>query len=403
MFKKFNTYNSKEIKAATKVLKSGNLSNFIAEWGQKFYGGEMVKKMEIKYANYFKVKHAIAVNSWTAGLTCAIGALDIEPGDEVILPTWTMSACAAAVLHWNAIPVFADIDPITLNIDINSVKKNISNKTRAILAVDICGKPAELSELKKIVNKKKIKIISDSAQSPHAKYNKRFAGTLADIGGLSLNYHKHIHTGEGGIIFTNNKILAERMMMIRNHAEAVLRDRKDFKLNNMVGYNFRLGEIEAALAIEQLKKLKKIVQKRIKIANYLTSKLSDIPELILPKINTDFSNVYYTYPIILNKNFKVDRNRIIRYLKNKNIPGFRAGYWNLHLLPMFQKKIAYGKGHYPWKWGRKTISYRKGICPNAENLNDKYFIGFGISNYNLEKKDIDFISYHFHKIFKKKY
>ena len=141
----------------------------------------------------------------------------------------------------------------------------------------------------------------------------------------------------------------------------------------------------------------------IKIANYLTSKLSDIPELILPEINTDFSNVYYTYPIILNKNFKVDRNRIIRYLKNKNIPGFRAGYWNLHLLPMFQKKIAYGKGHYPWKWGRKTISYRKGICPNAENLNDKYFIGFGISNYNLEKKDIDFISYHFHKIFKKKY
>ena len=143
------------------------------------------------------------------------------------------------------------------------------------------------------------------------------------------------------------------------------------------------------------------MQKRIKIANYLTSKLSDIPELILPEINTDFSNVYYTYPIILNKNFKVDRNRIIRYLKNKNIPGFRAGYWNLHLLPMFQKKIAYGKGHYPWKWGRKTISYRKGICPNAENLNDKYFIGLGISNYNLEKKDIDFISYHFHKIFKK--
>ena len=288
MFKKFNTYNSKEVQAAIKVIKSGSLSNFIGEWGNKFYGGELIQKMERKYANYFKVKYAISVNSWTSGLTCAIGALDIEPGDEIILPTWTMSACAASILHWNAIPVFADIDPITLNIDVDSVKKNISKRTKAILAVDISGRPANIVDLKKIIGKKKVKIISDSAQSPHAKYdNKKFAGTIADIGGISLNYHKHIHTGEGGIIFTNNKVLAEKMMMIRNHAEAVLRDRKNFKLNNMIGYNFRLGEIEAAIAMEQLKKLKTIVEKRVKIANYLTSKLRDIPQLILPENKSD--------------------------------------------------------------------------------------------------------------------
>ena len=402
MFKKFNTYDTKEVRAAIKVIKSGNLSNFIGEWGEKFYGGKLVQKMESKYARYFNVKYAISVNSWTSGLTCAIGALDIEPGDEIILPTWTMAACAASILHWNAIPVFADIDPITLNIDINSVKKNISKRTKAILAVDISGRPADIAGLKKIINKKKIKIISDSAQSPHAKYNnKKFAGTIADVGGLSLNYHKHIHTGEGGVIFTNNKMLAEKMMMIRNHAEAVLRDRKKFKLNNMIGYNFRLGEIEAALAIEQLKKLKKIVKKRVEAANYLSKKLSDIPELILPKIKSDFSNVFYTYPIILNKKFGLDRKKVLRYLKAKKIPGFRAGYWNLHLLPMFQKKIAYGKGNYPWIWGSRKISYRKGICPNAEFLNDKSFIGFGISNYDLTKRDIDLISYHFHEIFKK--
>tara|TARA_B110000977_G_scaffold39088_1_gene52423 strand:- start:2263 stop:3477 length:1215 start_codon:yes stop_codon:yes gene_type:complete len=404
MFKKFNTYNSKEVQAAIKVIKSGSLSNFIGEWGNKFYGGELIQKMERKYANYFKVKYAISVNSWTSGLTCAIGALDIEPGDEIILPTWTMSACAASILHWNAIPVFADIDPITLNIDVDSVKKNISKRTKAILAVDISGRPANIVDLKKIIGKKKVKIISDSAQSPHAKYdNKKFAGTIADIGGISLNYHKHIHTGEGGIIFTNNKVLAEKMMMIRNHAEAVLRDRKNFKLNNMIGYNFRLGEVEAAIAMEQLKKLKTIVEKRVKIANYLTSKLRDIPQLILPENKSDFSNVYYTYPIILNKRFKLSRNKILRYLKKKKIPGFRAGYWNLHLLPMFQKKIAYGKGNYPWNWGSRKISYKKGICPNAESLNDKYFIGFGISNYDLKIKDINLISYHFHQIFKKKY
>ena len=220
-FKKFNTINKLEINAATKVLKSGNLSNFLGTNSKNFYGGTNVRKLENAFKSYFKVKFAISVNSWTSGLIAAIGSLDIEPGDEIILPTWTMSACASAILNWNAIPVFADIEDKTFCIDPESIKKNISKKTKAILAVDIFGHSANLGEIKKIAKKYKLKIISDTAQAPGALYKGKFAGTISDIGGFSFNYHKHIHCGEGGMIVTNNIRLARRAMLIRNHAESV--------------------------------------------------------------------------------------------------------------------------------------------------------------------------------------
>lgn len=403
-FKKFNTFDGQEIKAAIKVLKSGKLSGFIGEWQKEFYGGKYVNLMEKKYAKFFKVKYAISVNSWSTGLTCALGALDLNPGDEVILPTWTMSACASAILHWNCIPVFADIDKKTFNISIESIKKNISNKTKAIMAVDISGLSSNIDEIKKIVKKNNIKIITDSAQSPFAKYKNKIAGTMGDIGGISLNYHKHIHTGEGGVIFTNNKLYSEKMKMIRNHGEAVLRKRKNFSEINMIGNNFRMGELEAAISIVQLNKLKKIIYKRIEIANYLTDKLSEIDGLVLPKKYNDNTNVYYTYPIVLEEKKKFDRKKIIKLLKKEGLEGFGSGYQNLHLLPTFQKKIAYGKNHFPWKspFNKKNISYKKGICPVAEKMHDKLYIGFGISHFDLSFKDVDFISSKFKKIFIRK-
>ena len=126
-----------------------------------------------------------------------VGAIGTEPGDEIIVPTWTMCASATAIIHWNAIPVFADIEEKTFNIDPKSIEKNISKKTKAIIAVDIFGHPANMKAILKIAKKHKIKVISDSAQAPGAIYNKKYAGTLADIGGFSLNCHKHINTGEG--------------------------------------------------------------------------------------------------------------------------------------------------------------------------------------------------------------
>ena len=239
----------------------------------KFYGGEQVQRFERYIEKYFNVKHAITTNSWTSGLVAAVGAIGIEPGDEVIVTTWTMCATATAILHWNAIPVFADIKEDTYTIDPKSIEKNISKYTKAIMAVDIFGHSADMDEINKIAKKYKLKVISDTAQAPGVFYKKSYAGTLADIGGFSLNCHKHINTGEGGILITNNDKYAERLRLIRNHAEAVVSDNINNYTPNMLGHNFRLGEIESAIGIEQFKKLKSKVKKKATNCKFIIQRI----------------------------------------------------------------------------------------------------------------------------------
>lgn len=402
-FKKYNSFDSKELKAATKVIKSGNLSNFLGEYSKDFFGGPKVREFEKKCRTFFKVKHAITVNSWTSGLICAVGAIDIQPGDEIILPPWTMSACATSILHWNAIPVFADIEKETYNLDPKEVIKKISKRTRAIMAVDIFGHPCNIVELKKISKKYKLKLITDSAQAPYSHYKDKIAATLSDVGGISLNYHKHIHTGEGGVVFTNSDKIAKKVKLIRNHAESVVRSNKKNDLSNMIGNNFRLGEIESAIGIEQLKKLKKEVIKKQKIAKLLSEGLDKIPGIILPKTVSGYTHSYYVYGINLDLKFlNHSRDHIIKKLRAKGVPGMGSGYTCLHLLPMFQKKIAYGYNGFPWKSDiyNGNVSYSKGICPNAEYLHTKSFISFAICLYDLNADDVKFLIRSFKKVWK---
>ncbi len=220
-FKRFNTYDFKELNAARNVVSSGILSNYLGVWGERFNGGKYVKKFEKNIEKFFKVKHAVTVNSWTSGLICAVGALNPKPGDEIITTPWTMSATAMSILHWNCIPIFVDIDDKTFCIDPSKIEEKITKKTIAILSVDIGGQSADYEKLNYIAKKHNIKIISDSAQAPGSLYKNRFTGTLTDIGGFSLNCHKHIHTGEGGILVTNNNKIAERLRLLRNHGENV--------------------------------------------------------------------------------------------------------------------------------------------------------------------------------------
>ncbi len=402
-FKKYNTIHKEELNAAIKVIKSGNLSNFLGEYSRDFYGGPKVREFERRCRSYFKVKHAITVNSWTSGLICAVGALDINPGDEIILPPWTMSACASAILNWNAIPIFADIDLTTYNIDPNEVIKKITKRTKAIMAVDIFGHPCNIVKLKQISKKYKLKLITDSAQSPYSFYNKKIAGTLSDVGGISLNYHKHIHTGEGGVIFTNSNKIARKLYLIRNHAESVVKSTNKSELSNLIGYNFRLGEIESAIGIQQLKKLKKNVKKKQKICLLLSKKLSKIPKIFLPKVMRGYTHSYYIFGINLDiKNIKYSREYIIKKLQAEGVPGLSAGYTCLHLLPIFQKKIAYGKYGFPWVsyLNKRKISYSKGICPNAEYLHKKSFIKFEVCLFDLTSKDVNFIAGKFLKVWR---
>tara|TARA_B100000029_G_scaffold476947_1_gene521534 strand:- start:28114 stop:29331 length:1218 start_codon:yes stop_codon:yes gene_type:complete len=399
--KKYNSIGKEELKSAVKVIKSGVLSDFVGAQGRNFEGGKYVQKFEKQVKNFFNVKHAISVNSWTSGLICSIGALDPSPGDEIICTPWTMCACATSILHWNCIPVFSDIDKSTFNYDLKKLKKNISSKTIAILAVDIFGQSENIDEIKKLIKNKNIKIISDTAQAIGSKYKGKYSGTLTDIGGYSFNYHKHINTGEGGMIVTNNKNFAFRCKLIRNHGEAVIR-KKTKSISNILGYNFRLGEIEAAIGIEQIKKLKKIVKFRQSLASTLIKGISNLKGLNAPIVKENCSHVYYVIPFNLDlKKFKFKRKKIISLLKKEKILGLAEGYTNLHLLPLFQNKIAYGKKGYPWSNYNKSISYEKGICKNAEELHEKSFFYLAICSYDFKISDMKNYIIKFKKVWKK--
>jgi perosamine synthetase len=400
-FKHYNPIGTEEVEAAKQVIESGVLSQFLGAWHEDFYGGPKVREFEHQCAEYFGVKHAVTVNSWTSGLIAAVGAIGIEPGDEVIVTPWTMSATATAILHWNAIPVFADIDPETFNLDPKSVEANITPYTKAIMVADIFGQSADMDALTAIAAKHGLKVISDTAQAPGALYKGKYAGTLADVGGYSLNYHKHIHTGEGGILVTDNDDIAERLQLIRNHAEAVVGNKGVTDICNMLGHNFRLGEIECAIGIEQLKKLKRFVASRQRAAERLTQALNGLPGLRTPIVNADCTHVYYVYPMVLDvEQLGVPRARLIKALEVEGVSGLAAGYTNIHLLPVYQQKIAYGSKGFPWASDicQREVSYQKGICPVAERLHESTYLGFAMCMHELVDEDVDLIGRAFWKV-----
>jgi len=398
-FKRYNSIGQEEINAAKSVVETGNLSQFLGCWDSDFYGGPKVQEFERQCETFFKVKHAVTVNSLTSGLTAAVGAIGIEPGDEVIVSPWTMSASATAILHWNALPVFADIESDTFCLDPASVEANITPYTKAIMAVDIFGHSANIDALMDIAKRHNLKIISDTAQAPGAIYHGKYAGTLTHVGGFSLNYHKHIHTGEGAIMVTNDDEIAERMQLIRNHAESVVGDKGVVNLSNMIGHNYRLGEIECAIGIEQLKKLPGIVKKRQSLAKKLTDGLSQLRGLKTPVVKANCTHAYYVYPLILEAKLGVHKDKVHQALVSEGVE-IGKSYQALHLLPMYQKKIAYGSKGFPWTSDicQRTINYDKGICPIAEGMNDNLYLGLGLCVFDYNSDDIDSIVRAFHKV-----
>ncbi len=400
-FEPFHSVGEEEAQAAAQVVRSGVLSAYIGARGDYFMGGSSVRAMEAQAAKYFGVKHAIAVNSWTSGLIAAVGALGLEPGDEVITTPWTMVASATAILHWNCIPVFADIDRDTFNIDPASIERQISPRTRAIMAVDIFGQSANIPALAAIAKRHKLKLISDTAQSPGARCGDAYAGTLADIGGYSLNYHKHIHCGEGGILVTNDDDLARRLCLIRNHAEAVVESDSAAELNGMLGYNFRMGEIEAAITSLQLPKLAARVLSRQHAAAQLNAGLASLKGLRTPKVANGNTHVYYVYGLILDTAvLGVSRQRIVEALKAEGVPGLMAGYQNVHLFPLFRNRIAYGTKGFPWTsdYVSRDVTYGPGSCPVAEELHDTSFMGISLCMHEYHAEDVALIIEAFTKV-----
>jgi dTDP-4-amino-4,6-dideoxygalactose transaminase len=407
LFPAYITVGDEEKKAVCEVIDSGCLSKYLGTWHEHFNGGSQVQALEEEWAQYFGVKHAIAVNSCTSGLYCAVGSIGIEPGEEIIVSPYTMSASATAPLVYNALPIFADIEENFYCLDPDDVERKITSKTRAIIVVDIFGLPYNMVAINAIAKKHNLIVIEDAAQAPGAFLGDRAAGTLGDIGIYSLNYHKHIHSGEGGIIVTNNDELATKCRLIRNHAEAVVSGMNFHDLRNMIGFNYRMTEIEAAISRIQLKKLKSLNEKRFENVKYIEKKLSTIPCVKLPSVRDNSTHAYYVHPCRFDKtNENISRDTFINavkaelpvhHLREKEGVKLGVGYVKpLYLQPIFQNKIAYGSHGYPFTMGNPD--YSKGSCPIVERMHFEELFTHEFILPSMSPLDIDDVGDAFEKV-----
>lgn len=406
-FPAYKVIGKEEETAAVEVIRSGVLSKYLGCWDKDFFGGPQVNKLEEEWADYFGAKYAVSVNSATSALICAVGALGIAEGDEVIVSPYTMTASASAPLFYNAVPVFADVESEYFCLNPKSVEERITSRTKAIIAVNIFGQPHAADEIKEIAKRHNLYVIEDNAQGPGALYGDRFAGTLGDIGVFSLNYHKHIHCGEGGVAVTDNEDIATRLRLIRNHAEAVVEDMGYTNYINMVGFNMRMTEIEASIAREQLKKLSGFVDRRVTNVEYLNSKLKNLPIVRIPKVRENVKHIYYQQPLFYEETKGVPREKFVEAVKAELMPtklredeGVKVGCGYvkpLYQQPLFQKKIVYHDDGFPFN--NSDVDYRAGICPVCEELHYKTLITHDLMHSEMTKQDLDDVYNAFEKVY----
>jgi perosamine synthetase len=358
-FPAHRTIGEEEKQAVARVLDSGFLSQYLGCWHEDFFGGPEVKSLEAEWAVYFGAKHAIAVNSCTSGLICAVGALGLGQGDEVIVPPYTMSATAVAPLVYGATPVFADVESEYFCLDPSSIERCLTSRTRAIIVTDLFGQPYDVEAINKLATTHGLAVIEDAAQAPGACYMGRFAGTLGAIGVHSLNYHKHIHCGEGGVVLTDDDRLADRIRLVRNHGESVASDMGVVGADDLFGFNFRMTEMEAAVARCQLNKLSALLEKRIDNVRYLEQALSGLTAIRFPSVRLGVSHTYYVHACLFDETIAgVSRDNFVAAVRSelplttgREREGVKlcTGYVRpLYLLPLFEKKSpSVGKGHCP--------------------------------------------------------
>ena len=378
------TMRDEESVAAQRVLDADVLSAFIAAEGKFFKGGEMIQKFEDTWAKQYGFDHAISVNSWTSGLVTAIGAVGVEPGDEVICSPYTMSASATCALFYGGIPVFADIDPDTFCLSAESIEHCITERTKAIVVVHLFGHPADMDAIMELARRHDIRVIEDAAQAPGVEYKGQPVGAIGDIGGFSLNFHKHIHTGEGGMLVTNDADLARRCQLIRNHGENAV-DHSDESLVNAIGGNYRLTELQAAIGIEQLSRLDGYLVHRRTLAAHLRGRLESVRGL---RVQADPVNgtthAYYVLPIHYNAaEVGLSRNLFVKsVLAELPTPDGPEGtalveayVRPLYLSRIYQEQIAIGEKGFPFTYNEGVrYDYSKGICPVAERMYEQELI-----------------------------
>ena len=343
--------------------------------------GPKVNEFETEFAKRHKVKHAIAVTSATTALHLALVALNVGPGDEVIVPAFTWVSTANAVLYQGANVVFCDIDPNTFNIDPIEISKKITSKTKAIMVVHLFGLCANMDEIKAVTND--IPIIEDGACAAGAAFKGIPAGGLGDLGCFSFHPRKSITTGEGGMVTTNDDTLAEKLKVLRNHGASISEEQrhngpKPYILPefNVLGYNYRMTDLQGALGIVQLKKLDLFINEREKWAQYYQEELSKISWLKVPKISSDFKHGWQSFVLLIDEiNAPLSRNKIMEILQEKGI-STRPGTHAVHMLKFYSD----------------LYNIKPKDFPGAQKAND-FSISIPIHN-QMEKNDFDYIIYH---------
>jgi len=342
-----------EIKSITEVLKTPNLSF-----------GPKLQEFEDRFAKYIGLPHAVAVNSGTSGLHLTVIATGIGNKDLVITTPFSFIASSNAILYEQAVPIFVDIDPQTLNIDPDLVaeacddimqdgtkakkwlppafRKNSNGKLKAIIPVHVFGQPADMGPLIKIARKYQLSVIEDACEAIGAEYKGKKAGILGDAGVFGFYPNKQMTTGEGGMIITNKRERADIFRSLRNQG----RDNLRTKFNHIrLGYNYRLDEMSAALGLVQLSRIEELLSKRERVASWYNERLKDVEDLKIPYIvQTTTRMSWFVYVVRLDP--KIDQEWVIKKLEEKGIPS-RTYFMPLHLQPFYVERFGYQNGSFP--------------------------------------------------------
>ena len=364
-----------EARVIRKVILSGN-----------FASGKKVKEFEDKYADYIGVENAAAVNSGTAALHVALAVMGIGPGDEVIVPPITFMSTITSVLHQNAIPVFADIDSDTFCLSPEEIKKSITTRTKAIIPVHLYGNSADMDEIMKIANERNLFVIEDCAQAHGTEYKGRKVGGIGHIGVFSFFATKHMTTGEGGMLTSNNEEWVRKSRIIRSHG---LVNRDD---HVYLGYNYRMNEIAAAMGLVQLNKLDFFNEQRIKNSLFLLNELGRINTnwFRIPKLSKDIKHTFFWCPLVVNTENGFSARDVVGKLKERGVE-VRQRYQE----PLYKQKVLQELSPYPngcpftCQPELNIPDYKSLNLPNVEALAGNII---GLPNHpELNQEDLEYI------------
>ena len=293
--------------------------------------GPFVDRLEKQFAASVGRRFGITVSSGTAALDLAVSCLDLGVGDEVILPTFTIISCAAAIVRSGATPVVVDCCPDTWNMDTTQVESKITPRTKAIMVVHIYGLPVDMDPILILANKYGLMIIEDAAEVHGQTYKNRPCGSFGELSLFSFYANKSVTTGEGGIILTDDEALADRCRSLRN---LCMQSERRF-IHHELGWNYRMSNLQAALGVAQLERIDEFVERKRQIGQYYTALLKDVSCLQLPVAETHYAqNVYWVYSIVLKDEVYIDAEKLMHLLREQGI-GTRPFFWPMHLQPVF--------------------------------------------------------------------